>query len=75
MVTATLTNVAGVTPFYVGAGLTYQKTQYHVGSYTRVPVCSAIPCDWPYAVRRYNGSGVNSYDYQAEVLQKVLAQI
>ena len=27
--------------------------------------------DWPYAVRRYNGSGVNSFWYQAEVLLKV----
>ena len=26
----------------------------------------------PYAVRRYNGSGVNSYHYQAQVLLRVL---
>jgi len=63
--------VSGVTPVYAGAGSTYEKTQYHVGSYTNVPVRAAIPCDWPYALRRYNGSGVNSYDYQAEVLQKI----
>lgn len=69
---ATLISItAGVTPVYDGEAMTYAKTQYHVGSYTGVPVRANIPCDWPYAVRRYNGSGVNSYDYQAEVLQKV----
>ena len=31
-------------------------------------------CDWPYAVRRYNGSGPNSYSYQALVLKKRLVQ-
>lgn len=64
----------GITPFYEGSSDTYAKTQYHVGSYTGVPVRMNIPCDWPYAVRRYNGSGVNSFDYQAEVLRKALAQ-
>ena len=64
--------VAGATPVYAGAGMTYGKTQYHEGSYSGVPVRSAIPCDWPYAIRRYNGAGVNSYDYQAEVLLRVV---
>jgi hypothetical protein len=70
---AGLTNiVATVTPFYSGSSQTYERTQYHVGSYTNVPIRGNIPCDWPYAVRRYNGSGANSYDYQAEVLQHML---
>jgi len=64
--------VAGETPVYAGASQNFEKTQYHVGSYTGVPTRSKIPCDWPYAVRRYNGSGPNSYDYQAEVLLRVL---
>jgi hypothetical protein len=64
--------VAGQTPVYDGSSSTYEKTQYHVGSYDNVPVRKNIPCDWPYAVRRYNGSGPNSYDYQAEFLLKVL---
>jgi len=63
--------VAGTTPVYAGAALTYGETQYHKGSYTNVPVRARIPCDWPYAIRRYNGSGVNSYDYQAEVLSAI----
>ncbi|MGP8269844.1 MAG: peptidoglycan-binding domain-containing protein [Terracidiphilus sp.] len=70
---ATLTNItSGVTPVYAGSTMTYAQTQYHAGSYQNVPVRKNIPCDWPYAVRRYNGGGVNSYDYQAEVLLRVL---
>jgi hypothetical protein len=70
---ATLTNiVSGVTPFYAGSTGTYGQTQYHKGSYQNVPVRANIPCDWTYAARRYNGSGVNSYDYQAELLLQIL---
>lgn len=70
---ATLFDIAaGVTPVYAGNSMTYAQTQYHTGSYKGVPVRAKIPCDWPYAVRRYNGGGVNSYDYQAEVLLKIL---
>jgi hypothetical protein len=73
LASATLTNItSGVTPVYAGSQLTYGQTQYHKGSYQNVPVRANIPCDWPYAVRRYNGGGVNSYDYQAEVLLRVL---
>jgi hypothetical protein len=70
---ATLVDItAGVTPVYAGNSMTYAQTQYHQGSYRGVPVRAKIPCDWPYAVRRYNGGGVNSYDYQAEVLLRIL---
>lgn len=63
--------VAGQTPVYAGAAQTYAATQYHSGSYSSVPIRKNIPCDWPYAVRRYNGSGPDSYDYQAEVLVRI----
>jgi hypothetical protein len=60
-------------PVYAGSDLTLQPTQYHASTeYTDVPQRKNIPCDWPYAVRRYNGSGINSYHYQIEVLQLVL---
>ncbi|RPI28856.1 MAG: peptidoglycan-binding protein [Acidobacteria bacterium] len=60
---------AGQTPFYRGSAHTYQPTRYHPAEvYEDVPLRQNIPCDWPYAVRRYNGSGVNSYHYQAKVL-------
>lgn len=61
---------ANTTPLYEGSSEVYTRTQYHAGSYSGVPIRKNIPCDWVYAIRRYNGSGVNSYDYQAEVLQK-----
>jgi peptidoglycan hydrolase-like protein with peptidoglycan-binding domain len=64
---------AGVTPFYVGARGVYQPTQYHPETeYQGVPVRANIGCDWPYAVRRYNGDGVNSYHYQTQVLLHIL---
>ncbi len=61
--------VADETPYYKGANNTFKKTQYHPGSYKNVPIRRNFPCDWPYAMRRYNGSGVNSYNYQARVLK------
>lgn len=62
---------SGVTTWFAGSSGTYAQTQYHKGSYSDVPVRKQIPCDWPYAVRRYNGAGTNSYDYQAEVLLRI----
>jgi hypothetical protein len=43
-------------------------------SITRAPLSSDRTAlqSWPYAVRRYNGAGVNSYHYQAQVLLRVL---
>lgn len=61
-------------PFYAGAKPTdtMQPTQYYASAeYTNIPKREAIGCDWPYAVRRYNGGGVNSYHYQARVLRNV----
>lgn len=49
-----------------------RPTQYHPETqYARVPDRTKLGCDWPYAVRRYNGSGVNSYHYQYQVLQRL----
>ena len=64
--------VAGQTPVNDGSSDTYQHTLYHAGSYNNVPIRKNIPCDWPYAIRRFNGAGPNSYDYQAEMLLKIL---
>jgi peptidoglycan hydrolase-like protein with peptidoglycan-binding domain len=65
---------AGSTPVYEGASLAYRPTQYHrEANYSDVPVRKNISCDWPYAVRRYNGSGINSYHYQVRVLKHLLA--
>ena len=60
----------GVTPLYEGSSHTYRRTRYYgEASYTGVPARANIGCDWPYAVRRYNGAGINSYHYQARVLK------
>lgn len=66
-----------VTPWHDGTASTYRSTQYY--DYDRldfsgVPIRRNFECDWPYAVRRYNGSGPNSYSYQALVLKKLLEQ-
>ena len=66
--------VAGTTRYYAGSSGVYRTTQYHRDTRLNgVPVRRNIGCDWPYAVRRYNGSGVNSYWYQSNVLLRVKA--
>ena len=69
--------VRNVTPWYEGSAQTYRQTQYYNYSkldFGGVPVRKNIECNWPYAVRRYNGSGPNSYSYQALVLKNLLEQ-
>lgn len=68
----TVSIVSGETPYFDGSPNVFQSTQYHKHDrLDGVPQRSAVGCDWPYAVRRYNGSGVNSFWYQAEVLLKM----
>jgi peptidoglycan hydrolase-like protein with peptidoglycan-binding domain len=60
---------SGVTTLHRNTTQTYEPTQYYAsGSYQGVPNRSLVGCDWPYAVRRYNGSGANSYHYQVRIL-------
>jgi hypothetical protein len=71
LVDAGLTDiVSGTTPLFTGASRTYQPTKLRPDFtlYPNVPVRKEIGCDWPYAVRRYNGGGMDSYHYQAQVL-------
>ena len=64
--------VEGVTPFYEGSRGVYRPTQYYrKASYESVPIRKNIGCDWPYAARRYNGSGINSYHYQLRILRNL----
>ncbi len=63
----------GVTPFYKGSKYKFVPTQYYKkADYSSVPIRANVGCDWPYAVRRYNGAGINSYHYQVRVLKNVL---
>jgi len=67
--------VAGVTPFYEGSSKVYQTTQYYnPAPFKSILLRKNLGCDWPYAVRRYNGSGVNSYWYQGMVLNHLVGR-
>jgi hypothetical protein len=63
----------GVTPLYAGTNDVYRVTQYYnPAPFKTVPMRAKLGCDWPYAVRRYNGSGVNSFWYQGMVLKHLV---
>jgi peptidoglycan hydrolase-like protein with peptidoglycan-binding domain len=65
--------VPGVTPFHAGSADSYRTTEYYdPAPLNTVPNRANFGCDWPYAARRYNGSGVNSYWYQSLVLNHLL---
>lgn len=67
---------SGVTPLYDGSPETFHPTPYYPdASYHGVPLRKNIGCDWPYAARRYNGAGVNSYHYQVRILKNLLADV
>jgi hypothetical protein len=68
-------NIVRGTPAYSGASISYQPTQYYRSAiYSNVPDRGDFLCDWPYALRRYNGSGVNSFHYQTIVLLNLLTE-
>jgi len=63
----------GVTPLYTNSKNAFIPTEYYKkASYDTVPVRKNVGCDWPYAARRYNGAGINSYHYQVKVLRNIL---
>jgi hypothetical protein len=67
-----LVDIPAGAPVYRGATETLHPTPYHPEThYARVPDRATLGCDWPYAVRRYNGSGVDSYHYQFQVLKRL----
>ena len=67
-----LVDVAPGSRLHPATSDTLHPTQYHPEThYARVPDRKRLGCDWPYAVRRYNGSGVNSYHYQYQVLHRL----
>jgi Putative peptidoglycan binding domain len=68
----TLMDVGPATPLHPRTTETLHPTDYHPETrYLKVPDRAKLGCDWPYAVRRYNGGGVNSYHYQYQVLQRL----
>jgi len=68
-------DIARGTPAYAGASFGYRPDQYYSSSsYRGVPDRADFACDWPYAVRRYNGSGNDSFHYQTRVLLNLIRQ-
>ena len=66
-------NISPGTPCCTGSASSYHADQYYAtASYQGVPDRADFPCDWPYAVRRYNGAGQDSYHYQTRVLLNLL---
>jgi len=64
--------VQGRTKLHPKSSKTFQPTQYYrSANYQAVPKREKIGCDWPYAARRYNGAGMNSYHYQARILRNL----
>ena len=62
------------TPHFAGSAEVYRPDAYYnSASYSAVPDRALFPCDWPYAIRRYNGGGNSSYHYQARVLRNLLS--
>ena len=61
------------TPVMAGSAEKYgDQPLYREYPLTGVPDRAAFPCDWPYAARRYNGSGPLSYNYQSRILRNLL---
>jgi hypothetical protein len=67
-------NIVPHMPVYKDAKTLYETDQYYASAtYNGIPDRADFLCDWPYAVRRYNGSGLNSFHYQTRVLRNLLA--
>jgi hypothetical protein len=51
----------------------YEPTPVHQNTiHIGVVVRKDILCVWPYAARRYNGSGIKCFHYQTQVLLSIL---
>jgi peptidoglycan hydrolase-like protein with peptidoglycan-binding domain len=67
-------SLATGTPVFDGSATLWGPTRFHEETgYTEVPRRDRFDCDWPYAVRRYNGGGLDSFHYQAQVLKHLAA--
>ncbi len=53
-----------------GSGWKFRKTKYHRRDvYKSMPDFKEFPCDYLFAIRRYNGGGINSFHYLMQVLE------
>ena len=66
-------DITPATPLYHLASQTYGDAKnYRNPTYFGVPDRADFQCDWPYAARRYNGGGPDSFNYQAKILMNLL---
>ncbi len=64
--------IADGTPLYEGSQKSYHADSYYPSAdYGSVPDRADFLCDWPYAARRYNGSGLDSFHYQTRILRNL----
>jgi peptidoglycan hydrolase-like protein with peptidoglycan-binding domain len=67
-------DITANTPLFHESAQTYGQAKYYANkNYPGVPDRAAFRCDWPYAIRRYNGDGPDSYNYQAKILSGLLS--
>ena len=68
-------DIDATTPLYHQSPQTYgEAPDYADPAYVGVPNRADFQCDWPYAVRRYNGEGPDSFNYQAKILLNLLVR-
>ena len=49
----------------------WTETRFHKWRSSEVPEAGLIPCGWPEAIRRYNGSGADAEAYRDEILTRI----
>jgi hypothetical protein len=51
----------------------WTNTRWHRWKCNAVPDYQQIPCSWPEAIRRYNGSGSEAFAYRDEILTRIVS--
>jgi hypothetical protein len=50
----------------------WTRTKWHRWKCAAMPDLEKIPCSWPEAIRRYNGSGIEAFAYRDEILTRIV---
>jgi len=51
----------------------WTNTRWHRWKCNTVPDFALLPCGWPEAIRRYNGSGNEAFAYRDEILTRIVS--
>ena len=49
----------------------WTKTRFYKWRSKEVPESDLIPCGWPEAIKKYNGSGTDAEAYRDEILTRI----